>query len=56
MELAAGGTTVEFPVDSDAGAIHATVPGAGFALQRAQVGDAAATETLAREHTDSISA
>jgi hypothetical protein len=49
MELAAYGTTVEVPVDSDVGAIHATVPGAGFALQRAQVADAAATETLARE-------
>jgi hypothetical protein len=49
VELAACGTTVEVPVDSDAGAIHATVPAADFALQRAQVGDAATTETLARE-------
>ncbi|HEX4275509.1 MAG TPA: hypothetical protein VHZ74_09160 [Bryobacteraceae bacterium] len=49
MELAACGTTVEVPVDSDAGAIHGTIPNAGVAVQSGQVGDPASTETLARE-------
>jgi hypothetical protein len=38
VELAAGGSTVELPVDSDPGTVHAAVPGAGFALQSTQVG------------------
>ena len=51
-ELSARRFAVKLPVDSDLVTIHPAVPGAGFALQRLQIGDAPFAEALTGEQTD----
>jgi hypothetical protein len=56
VELAGGGTAIEFPVDFGPSAIHTTIPCAHFVLQGGQIRYAAASEVLAGEHSDFDSA
>lgn len=51
-ELSACGFAVKLPVNSELVTIDPAVPGAGFALQRLQIGDASFAEALTGEQTD----
>ena len=51
-EFATGGSTVEFPVDLDAVAVHAAVPGSAFPAQRLEIRDSSGTEALPRKEAD----